>query len=195
MLFYQLEKWENTSHSLGSSYSSWENYKLTSEMAKFCHDWKYNSSGAARYSRWWYLDQGVTAFLDVLDITDQEELVSLVTFNSSATLNYDLKKDYTNMRDHISGITPYGGTAIGDGMSEGLPPIINGVAARPFASKTIVVLTDGVSNSGEDPVSAVENIVGSNLISVHTVTFTPGADQTAMARSGSSGTWSSLSRR
>ncbi|MEL7497536.1 MAG: VWA domain-containing protein [Planctomycetota bacterium] len=185
-VIYQLEKWENPSHTLGNSYSSWENYKLTSEMAQYCHDWKYTSS-AARYSRWWYLEQGVDAFLDVLDITDQEELVSLVTFNSSATLDYSLQDSYGDIRNYIDGIDPYGGTAIGDGMTTGLPPIVSGTAARPFAAKTIVVLTDGVSNAGQDPDDAVEYIMGQHLVTIHTVTFTPGADKTAMASVAAAG--------
>lgn len=182
-VIYQIEKWENENHTLGTSYSSSEAHKLTSEMAKYCHDWRFENSSAPRYSRWWYLEQGVTAFLDVLDLTDQEELVSLTTFSSTATL-YDsdnpLKDNYSAIRSEIASINPYGGTAVGDGMATGFPAIVYGNAARPFAAKTIVVLTDGVSNSGSDPVEAVEGFMNEHLVSVHTVTFTPGADQTAM---------------
>ena len=180
-VIYQLEKWENPDHTLGSAYSSSENYKLTSEMAKYTHDWKYTSE-APRYSRWWYLEQGVAAFFDVLDVTDQEELVSLVTFNSTATLDFTLQNTYGSIRSHIDTISPTGGTAIGDGMTTGLPPIVSGVAARPFAAKTIVVLTDGISNAGQDPDSAVADIMADNKVTIHTVTFTPGADKAAMRR-------------
>ena len=179
-VIYQLEKWENPNHTLGNSYSSSESHKLTSEHSKFTHDWEY-SSAAPRYSRWWYLEQGVGAFLDVLDITDQEELVSLVTFNNTAELNYALQDNYDHIRSYIDGRRPGGGTAIGDGMTTGLPPIVNGAAARPFAAKTIVVLTDGQNNAGQDPNDAVNDIMDDHLVTIHTVTFTPGADQTSMA--------------
>lgn len=185
-VIYQLEKWDNPSHTLGTSYSSSESDELTSEYAIFAHDWEY-SSAAPRYSRWWYLEQGVDAFLDVLDITDQDELVSLVTFNNTATLDYALESDYDHIRSYMDGRRPNGGTAIGDGMTTGLPPIVSGAAARPFAAKTIVVLTDGQNNAGQDPDDAVEDIMDEHLVTIHTVTFTSGADKDAMADVASAG--------
>jgi hypothetical protein len=220
-VIYQLERWENSSHTLGLKYSeSWQNSTtqsdydpqdtqnsygdrddLTVPKAQYCRDYdneyRAGSVGSPRHSRWAYLMQGVDAFLNVLDLTDQEEYVSLVTFNSSADLDFDLQKSddddgdnpyistgYPNIRRKIATITPNGGTAVGDGMLEGLPPLIpdeNGTSrARPFAAKTIVVLTDGVSNAGTSPGQAVTDIVGQANVTIHTVTFTQGADQTAM---------------
>ena len=193
---------EDEQHSYG------DREELTQAMAIYARDYdnKYRDgetnaalrdAGAPRHSRWALLYEGVEAFLDVLDLTDQEELVSLVTFNSAARLDFNLQKStddngeepyisdgYPNIRRVIAGITPYGGTAVGDGMLEGLPPLIPGddstSLARPFAAKTIVVLTDGVSNAGTDPGEAVSEIVGEEAVTIHTVTFTSGADQTAM---------------
>lgn len=179
-VIYQVEKWNNPDHTLGDSFSSSEADQLTDPMAIYWYDWKYNDDQAARFSRWSYLVQGVDAFLDVLDITDQEERVSLVTFNSGATLDISLVDTYDSIRDEVVDIVPYGGTAIGTGMETGLPPIISGSAARAFAAKTIVVLTDGENNNGTDPVTAVNTIVASNHVTVHTVTFSEGADEEAM---------------
>lgn len=179
-VIYQLEDWSNPGHSLGNSFSAGENSQLTDEKAKYCYDWKY-VNGAARYSQWWYLEQGVDAFLDVLELTDQEELVTLVTFNNGATLDIELQSTYDAIRTQVDIIVPYGGTAVGDGLTTGLPPIIESAAARPFAAKTIVVLTDGVSNTGQDPLDAVQAIIDQNLVTIHTVTFTKGADQESMA--------------
>lgn len=220
-VIYQLERWENSNHTLGLQYSeSWQNSttqsdydpqdtqrstgdrgELTVPMAQYCRDYdneyRAGSVGSPRHSRWEFLMQGVDAFLNVLDLTDQEELVSLVTFNNSAELDFDLQKStdddganpyltngYPNIRRKIATITPNGGTAVGDGMLVGLPPLIpeeNGTSrARPFAAKTIVVLTDGVSNSGTSPGQAVTNIIGQADVTIHTVTFTQGADKSAM---------------
>ncbi|MEM7785546.1 MAG: VWA domain-containing protein, partial [Planctomycetota bacterium] len=71
--------------------------------------------------------------------------------------------------------------AIGDGMLTGLPSIISDPMARPFAAKTIVVLSDGQSNSGTDPLDATDSIIASNNVTIHTVTFTLGADKDSMA--------------
>lgn len=176
----QLERWENRAHTLGDYYHSSEYSKLTSHMAKFCHDWTYNSSRAAIYSRWYYLDQGVTAFLDILDATDQIEHCSLITFASGSRVDHQLLTNYQPIRNTVANIKPYGGTAIGDGMLEGLDPIVNGPDARKFASKTIVVLTDGENNNGTDPNTAVDQINNQHMVTIHTVTFSKGADKSSM---------------
>lgn len=187
-VIYQLERWLNPSHTLGNSFTSNENSKLVSEMAQYAYDWRYNSNNsAARHSRWYFLDKGVTAFLNILENTDQEERVSLVTFSDTSRLDYSLQLTYNLIRSKVATIVPYGGTAIGDGMLEGLPPIISGSAARPFAAKTIVVLTDGDNNAGADPQSAVTNIIGNNNVTIHTVTFTQGAVQGPMKRVAEAG--------
>ena len=97
---------------------------------------------------------------------------------------------YQNLRDVMHDLAPSGSTAIGQGLQTGLPPIVDpdwarnnnfsGAAARPFAEKTIVVMTDGVNNQNPDPVTATQQIIGDNAVTIHTVTFTNGADRTVM---------------
>ena len=76
-------------------------------------------------------------------------------------------------------------------MLEGLPPIVTGKTRsgatvsnaedpRPFASKTIVVLSDGDNRTGANPITAAEDIIADYNVTIHTVTFTQGADQTEM---------------
>lgn len=185
------------------------------EVYQYIADWRnYTTSWnngfktrAPRHSRWYLLTLGVEAFLDVLGGetdgsevgTDQKELVSLVTFNSNATVDVALTDDdvlnngsrfYQNIRDEVADIVPLHGTGIGRGLETGLPPIVDpdwaddngmtGASARPFAAKTIVVLTDGVNTSGSSPESVVGPIVAENAVTIHTVTFTPGAAQQPM---------------
>lgn len=161
------------------------------EMAEYADDWTNNksydeddSTGAPRHSRWALLTEGVERFLDVLEITDQDELVSLTTFSGGASVNTPLYSVYNEIRDTVEEISPFGGTAIGEGLKVGLPPIVNGTDGEPpriFAAKTIVVLTDGENNEGTlDPVTEVQRIRGLNNVTIHTVTFTQGADQDAM---------------
>ena len=185
-------------------------------MYEYISDWKQYAidfddgfmTQAPRHSRWSFLVKGVSAFLDVLggttdgatSGTDQKELVSLVTFDRTARVDAALTDDdiqnggvayYQNIRDVVADIVPLGGTGIGNGLSTGLPPIVDpdwalnnnlpGASARPFAEKTIVVLTDGANNADTpDPVNVVMNLVENNAVTIHAVTFTPGADQTAM---------------
>jgi len=158
------------------------------DMAEYADDWtskrSYSSifsTGAPRHSRWALMTEGVDRFFDVLEVTDQEELVSLTTFSHEAAIDTQLQPVYDDLRDKVYEISPFGGTAIGEGMRIGLPPIIEGAKARIFAAKTIVILTDGSNNPGTlDPVAEVIRIRGTNNVTIHTVTFTPGADQDAM---------------
>ncbi len=164
-------------------------------------------SRAPDFSRWFMLSLGVEAFLNVLGGeegnpepgTDQKELVSLVTFNSNARVDLALTDDdvatggtpyYMNVRDEVEEIVPFGGTGIGRGLESGLPPIIDpdyasangveGAAARPFAAKTVVILTDGENTAGESPASVVQRVVKDNPVTIHTVTFSMGANQQPM---------------
>ncbi|MCA9263884.1 MAG: VWA domain-containing protein [Planctomycetales bacterium] len=136
---------------------------------------------APPHSRWDLLADAVQAFLNVLRDTDQEEQVSLATFDSSGYLNHWLETDYDVVQGTVDDIIPYSGTSIGEGMREAIDTL-NDDAARPYAAKTIVVMTDGENNVGEeDPADVAAEIVASNNVTIHTVTFTQGADQDAMA--------------
>ena len=226
-LIYQLERWTNQDHTLGLHYS--ENSQnipgqsdydpnddtflhgdlgeLTQPMAIYARDYekeyRQGTPGSPQFSRGDLQAQGVDAFLNVLEITDQEELVSLVTFNNKARVDWELQKStddegiqpvinggYANIRRELHTLTPGGGTAIGGGLLTALPLIDPGPndtasIARPFAAKTIVVLTDGQNNAGTSPIDAVEQIVDSSNVTIHTVTLSAGAQSLEeVARTG-----------
>ncbi len=143
-------------------------------------------SEAPRHSRWEALEAAVQAFLIVLEDTDQDELVSLTTFSSgnrwgrpAATLDQTLTVDYDLIRDEMDGKRVWGGTAIGSGMSKANPSLF-GSLGRPYAAKTIIVLTDGNHNSGSDPETVAESLVNSYNVIIHTITFSEFANQSKM---------------
>jgi Ca-activated chloride channel homolog len=151
------------------------------KVYQYIYDMAYvANTRAPRNSRWAGLEEGVNAFLDVLETTDQEEQVALATFDSTARLNYSLMLSYNTIRTFVDTKYPYGSTAIGRGINAGIPPIMTGSSARPFAAKTIVVLTDGQNNVSPTPQSAAQSMVNQYNITLHTVTFTPEADQATM---------------
>ncbi|MEZ6096517.1 MAG: VWA domain-containing protein [Pirellulaceae bacterium] len=150
------------------------------EIYEFCYDLKNVSNRAPTHSRWYYLELGVNAFFDVLDTTDQEEYVSMATFSSNASLDHQLTLSYSPIRNSVSNVYPSGSTAIGKGIQEAIPSVMSDPLARPFAAKTIVVLTDGINNVNPEPESVVAQMLQQYNITVHTVTFTNGADQDAM---------------
>ena len=231
-VIYQLERSTNPDHTLGLQYSeSFQNNSahsdfdpeddqlpqgdrddLTQPMAIFARDYEkeYRAGvpGSPRFSRGDLQAQGVDAFLNVLEITDQEELVSLVTFNDEARVDWELQRSiddagglpvingsYANIRRELHTLTPGGGTAIGSGLLTAVPLIFPGPndtasIARPFAAKTIVVLTDGQNNSGEfSPLEAGLKITDKANVTIHTVTLSAGAqslDDVAQAGQGQS---------
>ena len=56
----------------------------------------------------------------------------------------------------------------------------NHSSARPFAAKTMVVMTDGIHNTGIDPDDVAELIINSSDIRIHTITFGQSADHQLM---------------
>ena len=119
------------------------------------------------------------AFLDVLEETDQDEQVSVASYASTASLDITLQTDYSLIMAEINTLYANGATAIGDGMSAGIPSLLD-ASARPYAAKTLLVMTDGVHNTGTDPEDVAEDIVANYDVTIHTITFGSGADQTKM---------------
>ena len=155
------------------------------DMAQYedeLYDYYYDGGDTPDNSRWDALNLAVNAFLDVLDTTDQEEQVSLGSFSSTGELNYSLAKDFNSIRNWLDSTTPGGGTAIHDGLAQSFGSLFDGSLGRPYAAKTIVVMTDGQNNAGSQVIlDQVGTIIATHNVIVHTVTFSPGADQTAMA--------------
>ncbi len=154
---------------------------------------------APRFSRWARLLEAVETFTDVLGETDQKELIALVTFSTNSNADLTLQTEgnsavkYQELHNVVNQIMPYGATAIGKGLKEGFPLILedsdgvydpfatNPPDPRPFAAKTIAVLTDGQNNKWPDPVDATRDALESHpTVTVHTVTFSEGAEQQKM---------------
>ncbi|MDB2685957.1 VWA domain-containing protein [Mariniblastus sp.] len=126
---------------------------------------------APEMSRWDGLEIAYDAFFDVLESTDQDELVSVVTFDSEARIEAALTADTTLLRAIPGGILPDGSTAVGDGMEQGFAAL-TGPNARLGAVPTVIVMSDGINRRGANPVSVARRIVrDSPNIVIHTVTF------------------------
>ena len=71
-----------------------------------------------------------------------------------------------------------GRTAISAGLDNGVR-VMTSSAVRPFAVKTIVLMTDGLHNTGREPILSAREAAAAN-ITVHTVTFSSDADLARM---------------
>ena len=138
-------------------------------------------TGAPKYSRWYMLEQAKEAFFDVLGQTVQVELVSIASFASSAELNVSLTSDMTECRNSIDAMVPTGATAIGEGMLEAYNGLKTAKNSRGNAIKTLIVFSDGISNTGKSPEEAADDIITDNpSVIIHTVTFGAEADVDSM---------------
>lgn len=128
---------------------------------------------------WDDLVLAVDAFVGVLDTTVQNEQLSLSTYSTYGTLDQYLHSDYNLITNEIDTLGPNGRTGIGRGMEKGLDTFLDS-AARPFAEKTMVVMTDGIHNEGTYPDVVATSMAASYKLTIHTVTFGAGADQELM---------------
>lgn len=131
-------------------------------------------------SPWEKLLKATDAFVGLLSETPNEELVSVTTYSSNARNDLSLSENYSAIMSNLYSQDVNGGTAIGLGMTEGVKNFSTS-KARPFASKTMVVLTDGVQSSSTiDPISAAKQLVANNPLTIHTISFGTGANKDVM---------------
>ena len=138
-------------------------------------------------SRWSALAAAVAGFLDELDNTAQLEQCGIVSYSSAGNqcgirfttsdINARLDMDYRPIRDTMADLSsrPVAGrTNIGAGIADGIT-VLTDSRARPFALKTMVLMTDGRHNTGPEPVIVARRAAREN-ITIHTVTFSAEAD-------------------
>lgn len=138
-------------------------------------------------SRWGALSIAVSAFIDEIEQTPQAEFLSLCSYSSNtkecgnsyniSDLNSDLSPDYSLVRNEMNrlGSKPVKGrTSISAGIDEGLK-VLTGKKTRPFAVKTMIVMTDGIHNLGPEPINSAKQAAKTDII-IHTITFSSDAD-------------------
>lgn len=149
-----------------------------------------NGEAAPKGSKWRALSKAVTAFLKALERTPQDEQVALITYSTTATHELDLSLNYKQILKQMKAHTDSfngGRTAVGDGADLGTIAVTNPGFARRFAQKTIVVLTDGIHNEGKMPDSVALDAFKNSGVTVHTITFGGGANQTLMKKTAGNG--------
>jgi hypothetical protein len=139
-------------------------------------------------SRWMSLNGAVAGFLAELDKTPQQEQCALASYSSKGSgcgirfnqsdINAPLSFDFQPIRDEMARLSSQpvqGSTAIGAGIDEGVAALTDKKKARRYAVKTMVVMTDGLHNSGREPILSARDARNAN-ITINTVTFGDDAD-------------------
>jgi Ca-activated chloride channel homolog len=138
-------------------------------------------------SRWGALATALDSFLVELDKTKQKETCALVSYSSDttecgntykiSTIDADLSQDYSPIRSKMTAMSSKpvkGRTAISAGIDNGIK-VLTGTKTRPFAVKTMVLMTDGIHNTGPEPVLSAQVAAQKDIV-IYTVTFSDDAD-------------------
>lgn len=150
-----------------------------------------NCGPLASDTRFAALNRAIEGFLEELELTFPNEQVALASYSSTfdttcsgKRLSFqtaDIQEPLTHNYDAIRGDMSVfmtrgigGNTAIGEGLKKGIEAI-NGPKARPFAARTIVLMTDGLHNTGTEPIVYARQAAEQEIV-VHTITFSPAAD-------------------
>jgi len=138
-------------------------------------------------SRWSALTQAVDGFVAELENTPQQEQCGLVSYSSQGSfcgltfttsdINTGLSMNYQPIRSEILQLSQNpvrGRTAISAGIDNGIR-VLNSNRVRPFALRTMVLLTDGIHNTGPEPILSARVAARQGIV-INTVTFSDEAD-------------------
>jgi Ca-activated chloride channel homolog len=122
----------------------------------------------------------VNGFCAELTLTSKVEKVALVSYASSVKVEEELTNDYSkiNSKNQLISADFYGGaTNIGGGIDSAISAVKN--KGRPWANRVIVLMSDGIHNTGTNPITAAQNAVAAE-IPIYTVSFSNEADIAVM---------------
>lgn len=124
------------------------------------------------------LKAAVQVFLAEIQANSPYARISLVTYSTSASRDIELTEDFAAIQSQVNGMSPNGWTNIHQALEFGSDSL-QAPGRRPFADRTIVLMTDGNWNVGGDPTPSA-NLAAGRGHTIHTVTFSSGANQTSM---------------
>ncbi len=135
------------------------------------------SGSMASNNRFQGLKNALGVFLGQLAGTEIEERLSLNVYSTTARKLVPLTADLALIASEFDKEGPNGFTAIGDGLTLGNTSVLRDPQARPFAEKTVILMTDGNHNTGVSPDVVARTMTG---VKVHTITFGSGANRPLM---------------
>lgn len=136
------------------------------------------SGSMADFNKFAGLQAALNVFLTEIDRTPQSEHVSLTTYSTNSRRDQALTPNTSLIRTAFAPKRPGGSTAIGLGLKDGLASVGTDPLRRSFAERTVIVMTDGIHNTGIAP-----DIVARTAptdVTIHTITFGSDADQARM---------------
>ncbi len=133
-------------------------------------------------SRWGALSVAVQRFIDALATTPQSEFVALASYGSTYTacsvsnnasdINKPLTENHAEVTSAMATLSAKkfnGATNIAAGINRGIE-VLTSASARPYAAKTMVLMSDGAYTQGTQPSLVAPNAAAQDII-IHTITF------------------------
>jgi hypothetical protein len=158
-------------------------------------DWSYphqgniNKAPTDTGSRWASLELATQAFFStVLEVCDEKPRVALVTWSSTAsvtnapitepaaTIDVPLTVSYATVQASIKArgdMRLPGRTNLSAGLEQG-KAVLAASDVKPYAKRVMIVMSDGESNEGADPLLAAQAVADQGIV-IHCVTLLSGS--------------------
>ena len=125
------------------------------------------------------LQAAVNVFLNEVEQSSPNSAISLTAYTTNAYRLVPLTEDFNQIRNQVGSFVPLAWTNIHQGLEFGSDSLEEDPGRRPFADRTIVLMTDGNYNVGGIPYPSADLAAGREH-TIHTITFSSGADQPTM---------------
>lgn len=127
------------------------------------------------------LQNAVGVFLTEIEQSSPNSAISLTTYATNSTRDIALTENFAFIQAAVDGLAGDGFTNIFQSLRDGSDSLEQDPNRRRFAERTIILMTDGNFNVGGTPIPSAQRAAGFNH-TIHTITFSDGADQATMAQ-------------
>lgn len=125
------------------------------------------------------LKSAVGVFLAEIEASSPSSNISLTTYSTESTRDLPLTNDFATIENQVGQLPADGFTNIFQALRQGSDSLVQDALTRPHAAKTIILMTDGNFNVGGTPIPSAQ-IAADRGHTIHTITFSSGANQEIM---------------
>jgi Ca-activated chloride channel homolog len=124
------------------------------------------------------LQRSVGVFVSTLSVGNVDTRVGLASYSTTATQDVQMTTDYRKINRAMSSMFASGFTSISGGIKAGTE-IMRGTRSSDFVERTMILMTDGIHNTGIAPEGPAADIAGLG-VTIHTISFGADADRARM---------------
>lgn len=124
------------------------------------------------------LRSALAIFTQTLRDTPVEENVGLASYSTFASSDVPLTENLDEIDTSVGRMIPDGLTSISRGMEAGAT-ILNSGRSSQFVERTMIVMTDGLHNTGPEPINVARRLAAQN-VTIHGIIFGNDADRRRM---------------